>query len=81
MPELPEWNALGTEPPQSKKDTGWEVEERPPADYFNWFFNRTYECLKGILEDLMGAFNLKSAIYDDMASKIDLTFSAGRAAF
>jgi hypothetical protein len=81
MPELPVWNAQGTEPPQSKKDTGWEVEERPPADYFNWFFNRTYECLKKILEDLLGAFNLKSAVYDSVSNKITLSFSGGRVSF
>jgi hypothetical protein len=47
---LPEWNATGTAPPQSKKDSGWEAEEKPPAGWFNWFFNRAYKCLKEIRE-------------------------------
>jgi phage-related tail fiber protein len=45
---LPEWNAPGVEPPQSKKDSGWGVIEKPPADWFNWFFNKTYNALKSL---------------------------------
>jgi len=42
---LPEWNEIGTEPNQTKKDAGWQAGEKPPADWFNWLFNRTYESL------------------------------------
>jgi hypothetical protein len=42
---LPEWNGVGTEPSQTKKDAGWQAGEKPPADWFNWLFNRTYESL------------------------------------
>ena len=42
---LPEWNGIGTEPSQTKKDAGWQAGEKPPADWFNWLFNRTYESL------------------------------------
>ncbi|QXJ39600.1 hypothetical protein BV455_02966 [Parageobacillus caldoxylosilyticus] len=45
---LPEWNATGVEPPQSKKDNGWGATEKPPADWFNWFFNKTYNALKSL---------------------------------
>ncbi len=45
---LPEWNEQGTEPPQSKKDEGWQAEEKPPAGWFNWLFNRIYEAIKEI---------------------------------
>lgn len=48
--KLPEWNNSGTEPPQSLKDSGWGVEQKPPADYFNWFFNRVYLALKELQE-------------------------------
>ena len=44
--ELPKWENQGVEPPESKKATGWEAGEKPPADYFNWQWNRTYEALK-----------------------------------
>ncbi|SCC45788.1 Uncharacterized protein BC10311_03444 [Bacillus wiedmannii] len=47
---LPEWKSKGTEPPQILKDTGWKVSQRPPASYFDWFFNRTYEALKELQE-------------------------------
>lgn len=42
---LPEWNAAGVEPPQALKDTGWVVEQKPPADYFNWYMYNTYRAL------------------------------------
>ncbi|MGG3725172.1 hypothetical protein ABES20_14555, partial [Geobacillus stearothermophilus] len=45
---LPEWNAPGVEPPQSKKDNGWGTGEKPPSDWFNWFFNKTYNALKSL---------------------------------
>lgn len=44
--QLPVWKSKGIEPPQGIKDTGWKVAQRPPASYFDWFFNRTYEALK-----------------------------------
>ncbi len=44
--QLPEWNAEGSEPGQDKKDEGWEAGEKPPADWFNWLFNRTKESLE-----------------------------------
>ncbi|WP_088060412.1 hypothetical protein [Bacillus wiedmannii] len=47
---LPEWKSKGTEPPQILKNTGWKVSQRPPASYFDWFFNRTYEALKELQE-------------------------------
>ncbi|MEW9702815.1 hypothetical protein [Paenibacillus sp. SI8] len=43
--QLPEWQAEGTEPPASKKTVGWQPEDKPPAGYFNWLFNRTYKVL------------------------------------
>jgi len=65
MAERPEWNASGAIPPQSKKDQGWQEEERPPAEWFNWLFNRTYESLiehDGLFTDLEnGDFNLQTS--------------------
>ncbi|KIL72512.1 tail fiber protein [Bacillus badius] len=42
---LPEWNAVGVEPPQSLKDEGWKPIQKPPADYFNWYMFNTYQAL------------------------------------
>lgn len=43
--DLPEWNESGQEPPQLKKNEGWQPEEKPPAGWFNWLFNRIYNCI------------------------------------
>jgi hypothetical protein len=42
---LPEWNNLGTKPPQSKIDTGWLPDDKPPADWWNWFQYTTHQAL------------------------------------
>ncbi|MCC5468624.1 pyocin knob domain-containing protein [Pelosinus baikalensis] len=46
FPDDLEWNQPGVEPTQAKKDEGWKPEEKPPAEYFNWFFNRTSQAVK-----------------------------------
>lgn len=45
---LPEWKAQGTEPPASLKEKGFEAGYKPPAGYFNWFWNRVFACLSEI---------------------------------
>lgn len=44
--KVPEWNAVGSEPPASLKNRGFESGYKPPAEYFNWFWNRVSEVLK-----------------------------------
>ncbi|MEK4062209.1 MULTISPECIES: pyocin knob domain-containing protein [unclassified Paenibacillus] len=46
--QLPEWQEGGIEPPNSKKVAGWAVNDKPPAGWLNWFFNRTYKVLAEI---------------------------------
>lgn len=48
---LPEWNAVGSVPPDSKKNDGWGVDEKPPADWFNWFFNTAYLALQELQQN------------------------------
>jgi phage-related tail fiber protein len=43
--QLPQWNNSGTEPNGAKKTAGWLDNEKPPAGWFNWLFNRIYNCL------------------------------------
>lgn len=43
--ELPEWNAGGIKPPQSKIDAGWQVDEKPPASWWNWYMYTAYQSL------------------------------------
>jgi hypothetical protein len=42
----PEWNNTGTEPPQTKKDAGFDPGEKPPAQWFNWLFNKIYQAIQ-----------------------------------
>ena len=49
--ELPKWEAEGVAPPESVKKDGWKAGQRPPADYFNWFFSKTYYALKELQEE------------------------------
>ena len=37
--KVPDWNAAGTEPPESLKESGFTAGYKPPAAYFNWFWN------------------------------------------
>ncbi|MBC2148078.1 SGNH/GDSL hydrolase family protein [Listeria booriae] len=47
---LPEWQKAGTKPPSGMITGGWASNQKPPADYFNWFFNTTYMALKELQE-------------------------------
>lgn len=47
---LARWEATGTEPPDSTLQNGWLAGTKPPADWFNWYFNSTYQALKEIQE-------------------------------
>lgn len=44
--KLPRWATDGgsqvVEPSEGKKDTGWNPDERPPAQYFNWLLTVAY---------------------------------------
>ena len=43
--KVPEWNAVGSEPPSSLKNSGFQAGYKPPADYFNWFWHSVSEAL------------------------------------
>lgn len=45
---LPEWNAKGIEPPQSKRNEGWKEGDKPPAPWHNWWMHTTYMALDEI---------------------------------
>jgi hypothetical protein len=43
---LPRWATDGgatLEPSSGQKDTGWEVDKKPPARFMNWLFNLIYD--------------------------------------
>ncbi len=47
---LPKWENVGTEPPASKQTEGWQPQERPPAGWLNWLFNRSYKAIEELQE-------------------------------
>lgn len=49
--KVPEWNAAGSEPPASLKNSGFTAGYKPPAAYFNWFWHNMSEAVK----ELQGA--------------------------
>lgn len=56
--KLPVWNAEGTEPPISKVEDGWKVDERPPADYMNYLQNTTYEAIRELQDNAVHKFDV-----------------------
>lgn len=62
--EVPEWGATGTEPDDSKKKIGWELGEKPPSDWFNWFFNRTSIGLEYIKQNVLSSEAIQQMIDD-----------------
>ena len=69
--KAPEWDNLGAEPDAELKKGGFLAGYKPPAAYFNWFFNRTYECVKELQEKLVS--NLKSLAFKDKVGDDDIT--------
>jgi hypothetical protein len=59
---LPRWatggSALVTEPNEAKKDAGWLVSEKPPAQFFNWLFTKIYAWL-AFLDAMFASDGLK----------------------
>ncbi|HEY2493243.1 MAG TPA: phage tail protein [Paenibacillus sp.] len=44
--KAPDWKAEGIEPPLSKREIGWEVEDKPPAAWLNWYMNKASESIQ-----------------------------------
>lgn len=57
----PTWNAEGSEPPSSLKTSGFKAGYKPPAAYFNWFWNRVSACLTELQTKLSNVDNTKDA--------------------
>lgn len=68
--QAPEWNNAGTQPPQSLMDAGWQANQKPPADYFNWFFYTGYQAIKELQEKAALQNNVTTA-KDGLMSKED----------
>lgn len=53
--KVPEWQAEGNEPPAERKASGFTAGYKPPAGYFNWFWNGMYRAVSEIQQKL-GAY-------------------------
>ena len=63
--KTPIWGAPGEEPPRYKQEGGWLINERVPAAWLNWFFNRASEALTELYA--------KAALAEDTGDKKNLT--------
>lgn len=91
--KLPRWADVPTnngpssepnvfEPTELKKDRGWDWDERPPREHFNWLHLKTYEWLDyhRDLWDNAGAVTLNFAIDEANTSGLTLGLLSGTAA-
>ena len=46
--KTPDWENIGAEPDAELKKGGFRAGYKPPAAYFNWFFNRISACVKAV---------------------------------
>lgn len=67
--KLPEWadggGAAVTEPPDAKKADGWNPDEKPPAQYMNWWMNKVYQWVS-FLRASLGAYAFGNGIDGDV---------------
>ncbi|MCY1093999.1 MULTISPECIES: hypothetical protein [Bacillus] len=60
--DLPQWENAGQKPPQSKISEGFKPLDHPPADWFNWYMNRTYEALKELQDGAASSEEVTAAL-------------------
>lgn len=65
--QLPVWNSEGIEPPANLQIDGWQPGVKPPAQYFDWLFNRAYKCLEE-LQAITEALETNKANGDDLTT-------------
>ena len=50
--QIPQWEKEGIEPPEDRRTTiGWQFLNKPPASWFNWFWNKTYKALQELQQN------------------------------
>src|SRR3990172_1579843 len=72
---VPRWADVGgdiVEPTSGKKDIGWVFNEEPPAQYFNWLLNLTYQWLQYLSDGVLdGNFQFLDAVDIDGDLNVD----------
>jgi len=60
------------EPPEGRKDDGWQWKEKPPRQWFNWLLNLTYEWL-GWISQWIDNVNSSDIVNDSSVAGTDVT--------
>ncbi|MEH7651206.1 hypothetical protein [Bacillus safensis] len=60
--EIPQWENAGQKPPQSKITEGFKPLDHPPADWFNWFMNGTYNAVKELQDGAASTTEVTAAL-------------------
>lgn len=71
----PEWLNEGVEPPKATREEGFRAGYKPPASFFNWFWNLVGRCIKELQETLSGYASDNDAA---LAGKADLDRKTGK---
>ena len=73
--EFPKWEEEGAEPLEQKKTDGWQVEERPPAGWMNWLFNKIWRAGKETQETVSSHLSENTShYYEEENEEISLNF-------
>jgi hypothetical protein len=79
----PRWANVGgdiVEPAGGKKDVGWVAEEKPPAQYFNWLLNLTWQWLEYLNDGIFdGNVQFLDNVDIDGDLNVDGSFTIGGA--
>lgn len=79
MADIPVWNNEGIEPSDEIKQNGFARGYRPPAEYFNWFFNRVSLALAETSSPTKILIGTGSEAGEDCISVGNLTKATGYA--
>lgn len=67
--KVPDWKNVGSEPSEDIKKDGFKAGYKPPAAYFNWFFNRIGESVKE-LQNLLKALAFKDTVGNEEITEV-----------
>ncbi len=65
-----DWEAEGIEPTEELKNKGWEAGYKPPAEYFNYQWHNTFNCLSELQEKLSEFYNEYKDDYTEFRSDV-----------
>ena len=70
--KAPDWGASGTEPSDSFKQSGFAAGYKPPAAFFNWFWNLVSRCISELQQKLSSHATSKNNPHGVTAAQVGL---------